>query len=262
MSHYNPEMRKTYEVVFGFNESSSTSPSYTVCWPVPDFTFSVKLNTEDEKKVSNMTLYTTTMRGNTVVLHPVFDPTTKTWVASHTYEPISCNVDPPVNVSVDFDEVSQGDFLAGGVDREMLNQLTTLYSEFQDELRRGMEEMMAINDDYKALLERDDATQEEFDAMRKRLEECLGVDFSEYDTIQIAESELRDLLEGDAWKQEYETIMNDYKELMEHSLYDQSSGIFTISHCTGLTEASLLEKGYQKIMCTDSSYVYLLSTAE
>ena len=257
MSHYNPEMRKTYEVVFGFNESSSASPSYTVYWPQPDFTFSVKLNTEDEKKVGNMTLYATTMRGNSIALYPVFDPTTKTWVASHTFGPISCNLDPPVNVSVDFDTTTPG-----VVDREMLNQLVSLYSEFQDELRRGMEEVMAINDDYKALLERDDATQEEFDAMRKRLEECLGVDFSAYDTIQIAESELRDLLEGDAWKQEYETIMNDYKELMEHSLYDQSSGIFTIRHCTGLTEASLLEKGYQKIMCTDSSYVYLLSTAD
>jgi len=260
MSHYNPEYDKTFEVVFGFNGPSTKDPSYIIYFPKPDITFSVKLNTENEDRVRNMVLSAITMRGDTVMLYPVFDPATKTWVASHTFQPVSSNVDPPVNVCLDFDEtISEGSV---AVDREMLNQLATLYSEFQDEMRRGMEEVMAINDDYKALLERDDATQEEFDAMRKRLEECLGVDFSAYDTIQIAESELRDLLEGDAWKQEYETIMNDYKELMEHSLYDQLSGVFTISHCTGLTEASLLEKGYQKIMCTDSSYVYLLSTAE
>lgn len=263
MKHYNPEWHKTFEVVFGFNDDPSQSPSYTVYYPKPDFTFSVKLNTVDENRISNMVLSTITMRGDTIALYPVFDPTTGTWVASHTYEPISYNVDPPVNVCLDFDDVSPKASIA--IDREMLNQAAKFLAEFQESFRKGMEEVMAINDDYKALLERGDATQEEEDAIRKRLEACLGVDFSVYDDIQMTDEELMasvDSLLGDNWQQEYEAMLNSYQEFMTNSLYGQTVDGITIDHCTGLTEASLLEKGFEKILTTDSTYVYLLTTTD
>lgn len=260
MSHYNPEMYKTYEVVFGFNSEPLTNTSYTVYWPKPDFTFSVKLNTVDEERVGNMVLYTITMRGDTIALNPVFDPATQTWVASHTYGPISDGVDPPVNVCVAFDVVAQSK-----IDREMLDQSAKFFSEFQASVRKGMEEVKAIWDDYKVLLERGNATQEELDAIRKRLEECLGVDFSANDDIQMTDDELEaaiDSLMGTDWEQEYETLMNGYQAFIDGSQYDQAFGAITISHCDGLTEASLLEKGFEKIMTTDNTFVYVLGNTD
>ena len=265
MSHYNPEAYKTFEVVFGFNTEPSTNPSYTVYWPKPDFTFSVKLNTVDEEKIGNMVLYTITMRGDTIALNPVFDPATQTWVASHTYGPISSGVDPPVNVCVDFDELSGGDSPAGGVDREMLNKVAEFYAEYQESVRKGMEEVLAINDDYKALLERGNATQEELDAIRKRLEDCLGVDFSVLEDTQKTNEQLLasvDSLLGDSWQQDLETMMNSYQELKDLSIYGYSGNGITVNHTTGLTEASLLEQGYEKILASDGTYVYLLTTKD
>ena len=265
MSHYNPEMGKTYTVDFEFNSESPLAPSYTVYWPKPDFTFSVKLNTVDSERISNMVLYTLTQRGDTVELYPVFDPVSQTWVASHTYQPVSSNVDPPVNVMVSFDEVSRGDSPAGGVDREALNQVASFFAEFQESVRKGMEEVMAINDDYKALLERGDATQEEMDAIRKRLEKSLSVDFSAFDDIQMTDDELKasiDSLLGDDWQQEYQTMMNSFEELKQLNIFGYSGNGITINHPTGLTEASLLEQGYEKILTTDSTYVYLLTTTD
>lgn len=265
MSHYNPEMRKTYTVDFEFNSESSLAPSYTVYWPKPDFTFSVKLNTVDSERISNMVLYTITQRGDTVVLYPVFDPASQTWLASHTYQPVSSNVDPPVNIMVDFDEISRGDSPARGVDREALNQVANFFAEFQESVRKGMEEVMAINDDYKVLLERGDATQEEMDAIRKRLEKSLSVDFSAFDDIQMTDDELKasiDSLLGDDWQQEYQTMMNSFEELKQLNIFGYSGNGITINHPTGLTEASLLEQGYEKILTTDSTYVYLLSTTD
>ena len=265
MSHYNPEMRKTYTVDFEFNSESSLAPSYTVYWPKPDFTFSVKLSTVDSERICNMVLYTLTQRGDTVVLYPVFDPASQTWLASHTYQPISSNLDPPVNVMVSFDEVSRGDSPAGGVDREALNQVAGFFAEFQESVRKGMEEVMAINDDYRALLERGDATQEELDAITKRLEESLGVDFSAFDDNQMTDDELEaaiDSLMGTDWEQEYETLMNGYQAFIDGSQYDQAFGAITISHCDGLTEASLLEKGFKKIMTTGNTFVYVLGNTD
>lgn len=263
MKHYNPEWHKTFEVVFGFNDDPSQSPSYTVYWPKPDFTFSVKLNTVDENRISNMVLSTITMRGDTIALYPVFDPTTGTWVASHTYEPISYNVDPPVNVCLDFDDVSPKASIA--IDREMLNQAAKFFSEYQESVRKGMEEVLAINDDYKALLERGNATQEELDAIRKRLEDCLGVDFSVLEDTQKTNEQLLasvDSLLGDSWQQDLETMMNSYQELKDLSIYGYSGNGITVNHTTGLTEVSLLEQGYEKILASDGTYVYLLTTKD
>ena len=263
MKHYNPEWHKTFEVVFGFNDDPSQSPSYTVYYPKPDFTFSVKLNTVDENRISNMVLSTITMRGDTIALYPVFDPTTGTWVASHTYEPISYNVDPPVNVCLDFDDVSPKASIA--IDREMLNQAAKFFSEYQESVRKGLEEVKAINDDYKALLERGNATQEELDAIRKRLEESLSVDFSALEDTQKTNEQLLasvDSLLGDSWQQDLETMMNSYQELKDLSIYGYSGNGITVNHTTGLTEVSLLERGYEKILASDSTYVYLLTTKD
>ena len=265
MAHYNPELRKTFEVVFGFNTPSSSSPSYTVYYPKPDFTFSVKLNTVDSDRIGNMRLYTLTQRGDTVTLYPVFDPTSQTWVVSHTYLPKSYNIDPPVNVAVAFDEISHGDSPAGGVDREMLNKVAKFYSEFQESVRKGMEEVLAISDDYKALLERGNATQEELNTIRKRLGDCLGVDFSAFEDTQKTNEQLLasvDSLLGDSWRQDLETMMNSYQELKDLSIYGYSGNGITVNHTTGLTEVSLLEQGYEKILASDSTYVYLLTTKD
>lgn len=264
MSHHNPERWKTYEVVFGFNSPSTKDPSYTVYYPKPDFTFSVKLNTENEDRVRNMVLSTITMRGDTVTLYPEFNPATRTWVASHTYLPINYNVDPPVNVCLDFDEVSQGDSPAGGVDREVLNQAANLFSEFQKEVRQGMEEVDALYDDYLTLLQRGDATQEELDAVVKQLWDCIGIDFSFKDDVQMTDDELEaaiDSLLGENWQQDYDSLMTTYNDFVSGSLYG-TFGATTISRCTGLTEASLLEQGYKKIMTTDSTFIYLLTTED
>lgn len=263
MRHYNPEWGKTFEVVFGFNDNPSPCPSYTVYFPKPDFTFSVKLNTTDENRISNMVLSTITMRGDTIALYPVFDPTTGTWVASHTYEPICLSVDPPVNVCLDFDDVSPKGSIA--IDREMLNKVAEFYAEYQESVRKGMEEVLAINDDYKVLLERGNATQEELDAIRKRLEDCLGVDFSALEDTQKTNEQLLasvDSLLGDSWQQDLETMMNSYQELKDLSIYGYSGNGITVNHTTGLTEVSLLEQGYEKILASDSTYVYLLTTKD
>ena len=68
--------------------------------------------------------------------------------------------------------------------------MASFFAEFQESVRKGMEEVMAINDDYKTLLERGDATQEELDAITKRLEESLGVDFYAFDDNQMTDDEL------------------------------------------------------------------------
>jgi len=261
MSHYNPEFCRTFEVVFGFDAPSSSNPSYTVYYPKPDFTFSVKLNTVDEARVSNLVLSTITMRGDTITLYPVFDPASQTWVASHTYLPISSSIDPPVNVAVAFDDNARS-----VIDREALNQAANFFSEFQESFRKEMDELKAIWDDYKALLERGDVSREEQDAITQRLEECLGVDFSVYDNDDPMTDEQRlaaiDRYLGTDWQQDYEATVNDCQTFIGSSLYDRMVGAVTISHCTGLTEASLTEQGFKRMETSDGSAVWLLATAD
>ena len=261
MSHYNPERCKTYEVVFGFNTEPLAAPSYTVCYPQPDFTFSVKLNTVDSERISDMVLYTFTQRGDTVTLYPVFNPTSQTWVASHTYLPKNPNIDPPVNVAVDFNDISHGTYAA---DREALNQIAGLYQELQDSLRHSIEEIKTVYGDFVTLLKSGNATQEELDAAAKRLANSIGMDLSLVDDTQMTAEELEaalDSLMGENWQAEYESLMTSYNDFVGGSMYG-TFGAITVDHCTGLTEASLPELGYEKILTTDSTFVYLLTTED
>ena len=101
MYHYNPEMRKTFESVFDFQNPSSKPNQWTVYYPKKLFTYTVDFTNNSPEKVSNVVLYVHSADGQIVKLYPKYDEKKDIWTAD-----LDMGSSPgayyPVNVSVDY----------------------------------------------------------------------------------------------------------------------------------------------------------------
>ena len=105
MYHDNPEMHTTYEVVFDFLKPTNEAQKYTYYIYNKIFTFTIDFTNNDPKVVSNVTLYVKTGDGTWHPIVAAYDKKKDIWVASGEFGNMyDGNI--PVNVSVDFDELT------------------------------------------------------------------------------------------------------------------------------------------------------------
>ncbi len=101
MYHRNPEMGKTYEVVFDFQNPNNKPASYVYYIYNKVFTFDIDFNVNDTNLISDVMLYVKTGHGTWTSLSANFNPSKRKWVAEGKFGNMyDGNI--PVNVAVDF----------------------------------------------------------------------------------------------------------------------------------------------------------------
>lgn len=101
MYHDNPEMHKTYEIIFDFLNPSTESQYYIYYIYNKKFTFTIDFTSNDTTKISNVVLNVKTGNGTEIPLNAAYDKKQDLWVASGEFGNMyDGNI--PVNVSVDY----------------------------------------------------------------------------------------------------------------------------------------------------------------
>lgn len=261
MYHDNPEMGKTYEVVFDFLNPTTEAQKYTYYIYNKLFTFTIDFTNNDTTKISNVVLYVKTGKGKQIPLKASFDKKKQLWVASGEFGDMY-DGDIPVNVSVDFDAT-----VSSGIDVEHAEKeaqtIEDLYQEYAND--------MAVLD----LFFKD--KEEPSDDQLNELAELLGIEFvtgdepsditlpegfeqwAENEKIAFFEEKYADL-------EKNVNILCDSVALISQSLvleknlsqiFNEKISLEINSNCQ-MTVEELLAKGYKQYATTDSSYIYVL----
>ena len=254
MYHDNPEVHKTFAIKFDFKNPSNTMQSYVYYIYNKKFTFTIDFTTNDTTKISNVVLHVKTGNQKWTSLPARYDENLNCWFTSgefgHMYDG-----DIPINVAVSYDSDTRTLLSAEGFDASV-NYYSDLQTAFQHEtsdINQALEELNTLwdNDDYDS---------ETSVARRHELYESLGI------TINDGTAEIYTDEEMDSMLTEFEQVLADSLGFQPDLLFQQSmeeinamTEGFTISHCTGMTEAQLLGEGYQKMEKDDGSCVYIFT---
>lgn len=257
MYHYNPEMRKTYESVFDFQNPSSKPNQWTVYYPKKLFTYTVDFTNNSPEKVSNVVLYVHAADGRVVSLYPTYDEKKDVWTADLDMGNRSDGY-YPVNVSVDFDALSEVQ-----IDRKHFNSLF-------DELtinQQTISELDAQIDILTKNLDAENTDDDEWLAAYIKVSDLLGIDTN--DILESLDDETIDYqqlvdecksLVADAWSLDEYVNGTIYGNLS--SLSDQIKNVIRITTCEGFLENELDMSIFQKYKMTDGSFVYVRADDE
>jgi len=224
MYHENPEMGKTYEVVFDFLNPTTEPQKYTYYIYNKQFTFIIDFTNNDTTIVSDVTLKVKTGKGNIIPLEASYDKRKGLWVACAEFGNMY-DGDIPVNVSVAYRLSSE---VAG--DRERFDLLSTKIdnakAEAQDILSQAEEykaEALQIEKDAEeraekmaTLLDKAESTSEGED-MDKLIEEILTLSTSYTGQVDLSiniPDELTDKYK-DSLKTKIEALLNDNSLIVE-----------------------------------------------
>ena len=275
MYHYNPEMNKTFESEFDFQNPHTTPNQWTVYYPNKKFTYTVDFTNNSPEKVSNVILYVHTADGQIVPLYPTYDEKKDIWVADIDMGNRSDGY-YPVNVSVDY-QVNGIQFVA---DRKKIDQDL---QDYEDSVNRSLEEREEMDSllsqpvavDETLSLQLNDLLQSEYEA--EDLEQIVNVlvegNTSEEPLYSDAESDM--LMEK--YRLEFE---DDYNRFITHTKDSLLDDMFAsepieriMSYCDTtdmcvrffqkreITDFSHLEDdGYSFFVTTDSTKVYFKYT--
>ena len=105
MYHMNPEMGRTYESVFDFQNPKTSPTQWIVYFPQKKFTYTIEFTNNDPERISNVVLYVHTADGKFVPCDAIYDENKKLWFAEIDMGH-NCDNYYPVNCSVDFESVS------------------------------------------------------------------------------------------------------------------------------------------------------------
>lgn len=260
MYHDNPEMGKTYEVVFDFLNPNTEAQKYTYYIYNKQFTFTIDFTNNDSTKVSNVVLYVKTGKGYQIPLTAVYDGKKRLWVASGEFGNMY-DGDIPVNVSVDFDIASEVK-----MDRQIFEDANGILSRLQDEISSTVSDLdkllSALCEEYEDSSPNAGIIQN----LEDSLQLLTGYKFSGEVPKDMTEDDINLILEQ-CEVLEQEDVFDFYENLMASSLYDLKGaekyleGV-TVATCEGVTEEQLLAEGYEPMSMTEGSSVYFLSTEQ
>ena len=258
--HDNPEMGKTYEVVFDFMNPTSEAQKYIYYIYNKKFTFTIDFTNNDPKVVSNVVLYVKTGDGSWHPLTATYDEKKDIWVASGEFGNMY-DGHIPVNVSVDFDGLVNESCLSA-------NMLTDAYHNLGD-VQAIVEEYNQAVDSLHALIA-DERSKEEINLetlsqLYSQYFEALGIEEPQYedDGKLITDEEIEKLQqELEKFQQQYGSI--NAEKLLTVSLSqinteideEDIKGKISVSTCDKYKENELGEE-YVKIKTTDNNYLYV-----
>lgn len=200
MLHDNPEMRKTYQVVYDFISPNPTSQNYIYYIYNKKFTFLVELTDNDPEKINRLTVNVETGKGKVVPLEATYDSIANRWIAVGEFGNMY-DGDVPVNVTVSLSQKPQ--ML---IDDDLLDRQ---YGEYLEVVNRRRE-LSALHDAQQARIEeifsKDAVTGEDVAPIFRDMLSGIGVDPSELDA-----------LDADAWEpgddeETEEELVNQFEE--------------------------------------------------
>lgn len=251
MYHNNPEMRKTYEVVYDFLSPTAVAQKYTYYIYNKIFTFTIDFTNNDPEKVTEVVLYVKTGNGSWVPVETTYNTNKKQWIASGEFGNMyDGNI--PKNVAVRYTYAGKtyydatdilGNFkqTTGNTLQEELDTVDQLFAEDldeidDDEIESIFADSLGNDEDADDQTELENATEEELEAL---LDEYLAkldqYDFSAF--INTPEDK-------------------EYGEL--------SIGNFKVSKtdCQGKTKDDLLADGFIEMPISEEESVFVLRTAD
>lgn len=265
MYHDNPEMHTTYEVVFDFLKPTNEAQKYTYYIYNKIFTFTIDFTNNDPKVVSNVTLYVKTGDGTWHPIVAAYDKKKDIWVASGEFGNMyDGNI--PVNVSVDFDELTS----EGSISPDMITDAYANLSEVQTDIKEYNQTL----DSLKSLIIEERSKEkidlETLSELYTQYFDALGIEapIFENDGKLISDAEIEKLQKDyEAFKTKYGNI--NVEKLLSTELpeinfkfnEDNIDGEITVSTCEGYTESDLSEN-YTKITTTDGNCLYVYGNDE
>lgn len=259
MYHYNPEMNKTYESVFDFQNPKTSPTQWIVYYPNKKFTYTIEFTNNSPEKVSNVILYVHTADGQIVPLHPKYDGNRDLWVADIDMGS-SSNGYYPVNCSVDFDFVSEKT-----IDN---NQLLAEYNSLSTLQEQIISQNTAMDEIYRQIkeeLKKKDVDFNIIDNLASELEVLLGVSESLPEDADVDENELFNMLEK--FKQKYggssiQDLLDAKLTSTNYNIPDEL-GIGNISVTTCLEydlEAISHDPTYEKLKVSGNKQIFAKAT--
>ena len=271
MYHDNPEMHRTYEIIFDFLNPIEEDQYYIYYIYNKKFTFTIDFTSNDTTKISNVILNVITGNGETVSIPATFDQKQYVWVAAGEFGNMyDGNI--PVNVSVDYScEVNNI------VDRAYIdNQKYLSFEDYRENLKNrkvALEESSLVApdntvfDNLNNILDADSLDIDKLsDTYRIFKDEGIVVTDS-LDDASIDRMMLEFTEDYNKWKADYS---NELDSLIENFYFDeelssemsaqsvQYDGIikYEMSRIDNNEIQLLLNEGYSSYLLTDSSYVY------
>ena len=254
MYHDNPEMHKTYTVVFDFLNPNNVPQKYTYYIYNKTFTFTIDFTTSNPEAVTNVVLWVKTGKGNLIPLEAFFDEAKECWVATGEFGNMY-DGDIPVNVSVDYDAL-----LYGPVSRQLLTDAEfdyNNYSNIQSEINVDFE-------NFEDKFNSGSLSNDDFELLFNQLSSGFG-SYGDIYYSNLGAQELlalsRDLMQqSENIRDSIASSMQELISMAEFNKFDLSSlgleGTFEIDSTDGLSPEILIENGFEAISIDDNSFVY------
>ena len=271
MYHDNPEMHRTYEIIFDFLNPKEEDQYYIYYIYNKKFTFTIDFTSNDTTKISNVVLNVITGNGETVSIPASFDQKQKVWVAAGEFGNMyDGNI--PINVSVDYScEVNNI------VDRAYIEEQKNIsFEDYQENLENrkvALEESSLVAPDntifdiLNGILDADSLDIDKLSDTYKIFKDEGIVVTDSLDDASIDRMILELTEDYNQWKVDYsnelDSLIEDFyfNEELSSEMSAQSvqyDGIinYEMSRIDNSEIQLLLNEGYSSYQLTDSSYIY------
>jgi hypothetical protein len=237
MYHDNPELHKTYELTFDFLNPSNKEENYIYYIYNKKFTFTIDFTNNDTTKVSDVVLYVKTAKSGWHPLNATYDTKQDLWVATGEFGNMY-DEDLPVNVSVDFNKVSEP-LIDTKTVRDNLDAFKHLAGELTSSILDDNDNVSIEGTEY------DEIDESEFVSLDELL--SWNEPFDEDDSIEI---------DVDSLKESYLNLANLFI-LQENTTICLPDGVTILFNtCVGIDETVLEEHGYTKYTTVDRKNIY------
>ncbi len=258
MYHDNPEVNgwrgHTYEVVFDFLNPSNVAQKYIYYIYNKLFTFTIDFTNNDPEKISNVVLYVKTGKGRQIPLKARYDAKKQLWVASGEFGDMY-DGDIPVNVSVDFDAITEDAVLSEEFFAESYDILANLQNVISDYYANVDSLKTAIDS-----LEASGAAEVELNELLEQYFAFFGTARPVIDAGALPGEEEIALIQQkyDAFKSQFSSLNVDsllsanLKEVDFNVLTEEVTGNIKAATCSAYDEASL-DSTFTRLRTTDGT---------
>lgn len=246
MYHNNPEMRKTFEIVYDFINPSSVAQKYTYYIYNKVFTFTIDFTLNDPKRISDVVLYVKTGKGLWIPVQTLFDANKQQWVGIGEFGNMY-DGDIPVNVAVKYQY--EGKALYDAMDI-LTNFTQNSGNELQEELDKI--DLLFTNPD-KIEYADIDLIFADIEGIEENAEEQIDYESLSEEELEIILDECIDKLK----KFDFASFVETPADAEFGTL---TMGPYTIkkTNCNELTKEVLLESGYIEMAVNDTEAIYIL----
>lgn len=259
-----------YVTEFDFTNPGKKAKPYWY-WPnYPDFTFLIDFTNNDTAMVTNVKLHVLLSNNRVTTLTPVFDNKRKCWVATTKFNSDAL----PTNVNVDYASAAERRF-----DKRQLEASVEELEGFVEEYQSIIKE---VSETFEGVTIDENIDEETISALDKKFAE-LNAMFADDGVTPLNTDSLEALLDAMS-DEEFATFLNNelaamqaddqstatYLNNMKQWLAFNKDGDFTLPNgmqfamtdCAGLTPEGLKAAGYNEMLCTDGSFIYILMNDE